>query len=68
MYVFCYGIRLNASYQEITCENRDRCPYFTNTRLGIALRHPGEYVEADTYNDKECELWQSINAEENRSL
>lgn len=56
MYGCCYGIRLNDSYQELTCEYRERCPYFIGTDLRNVIEHPSEYVLLDTYNDRPCEL------------
>lgn len=64
MFYYCTGIRLNMCYQEATCPNRDGCPYYLNTNLITAMSHPEAYVEADTYNSKECTLWQKL--QENR--
>lgn len=54
MFSYCLGIRVNDIFQERTCEHLEHCPYYKNTNLRTALMHPEQYVELDTYNDKEC--------------
>lgn len=58
---FCLGIRLNSNFQEFQCEHKFSCPIYTNTELAEALRNPDKFEEADTYNDKRCDLWQQDN-------
>lgn len=54
MYGCCYGIRLNTSYQELTCEHRDHCPYYLATDFRMVVEHPDEYTMLDTYNAQPC--------------
>ena len=54
MYCYCLGIRLDPNYQEMTCKERDSCPYYVNTDLSVALSRPDQYQELDTYNNEEC--------------
>lgn len=54
MWYYCLGIRVNDVFQEHTCEYRDKCPYFSNTELGVVFSKPDEYQELDTYNNNEC--------------
>jgi len=54
MYYYCRGIKLNASYQEVACGHRDRCPYYKDVDLSKVFSNPCEYEELDTYDDKEC--------------
>lgn len=61
MYSYCLGIRLNSNYQELACAYREKCAYYTNTNLSEAFANPDSFEELDTYNDKECNLWQQDN-------
>ena len=54
MYGYCLGMRVNEAFQEYPCEYRERCPYYKNVRLGIALSQPDDYQELDTYNNQQC--------------
>ncbi|MBR1448335.1 MAG: hypothetical protein IJ588_06285 [Prevotella sp.] len=54
LYAYCTGIRVNDAFQERTCENREHCPYYTNVNIGVALSHPEQYQELDTYNNNQC--------------
>lgn len=54
MYFYCLGIRLDSNYQEVVCKVRDKCPYYTNTNLSVAMSRPTEYTELDTYNMNQC--------------
>lgn len=67
MYYYCLGIRVNDVFQERTCEHRERCPYYTNVRLSIALSRPTEYSELDTYNNKPCNLYQQWSSNDNKA-
>ena len=57
MYYYCLGIRINDLYQETTCELREQCPYYTDTRLSVALSRPDEYQELQTYNSQPCKYF-----------
>lgn len=57
MYSYCLGLRLDRTYNEIACEHRSRCPYYTNVRLSIAFAHPETYQELDTYNQEPCKYF-----------
>ena len=54
MYYYCLGIRTNDVFQERVCEHRERCPYYTNVNLFVAMSNPEQYQELDTYNYNEC--------------
>lgn len=54
MYWYCFGIRLDQNYQELTCKAREHCPYYVNTDLSVALANQDKYQELDTYNNEEC--------------
>ena len=54
MYYYCGGIKLNASFQEVECEHRERCPYYKDVDLSKVFGSYDKYEELDTYNDKEC--------------
>lgn len=55
---YCMGIRLNQNYQEVTCQVREKCAIYLLTNLSEAFRNPDYFEEVDSYNDKECDLWQ----------
>lgn len=48
------GIRLDPNFMEEMCKLREHCPYYTNVSLGVALSHPDDYQELETYNSNEC--------------
>ena len=54
---YCFGLRLDINYMEQKCQHRDVCPYYTNVNLGVALSHPDEYQELDTYNNNNCKYY-----------
>ena len=60
-YSFCFGIRLTSNFQEVSCAHRESCAFYRNVSLAHALAHPESFEEADTYNDKQCNLWQQDN-------
>ena len=51
------GIRLDGNFMEVTCKYRERCQYYTNTDLSVALSHPEQYQELDTYNNGQCKYF-----------
>lgn len=57
MYYYCLGIRIDDVYAERACTMREKCPYYCNNNLGIALSHPEQYQELDTYNNKTCKYF-----------
>ena len=63
---YCLGIRVNDVFQERTCGYREHCAYY-NVRLQEAFMKRDEYVELDTYNNKQCDLWKRENSETSAS-
>ena len=64
MTYYCLGIRLDENYNELTCEDREHCLYYTSVRLSEAFSRPDEYKELETYNNNKCtyfnEQWKQL--------
>ena len=56
-YSYCFGIRLDGNYNEVTCKIRESCPYFKDNRLSEFLSRPDTYQELDTYNNEKCKYY-----------